>query len=715
MPLNGRPWTTAMVCLFVLLNVVSLLALPSLKGNDDYRLLLETSDDNYQRYLQYQESFGAQERDVVVVLRGDMLGPAVLANLRVVADKLLTLGAVESVGSVWNIPWVGRNAEALLAGDELLLRELRDKLASPTYVPARLVSADNRTMLLSVTLNHNITDSTSAVQPAIDQLHGVLQSTLMQGVEYHLAGYPALRADIKTRTDRDAALFGGLSVLFALMVATVVLRRFALVSIAMLVPVSAVICTLGAMSLAGVHINLLNQMVVALVLGITFSDLMHVVRHVKAQQSLRVAASQTIITTYRQVIPACLMTTLTTAVGFAALLLSDSALINQFGWVCALSIVIGFVLLVLALPALVWLIYRYDRRPYRERIPFKPLDVKFDVRLINGFVVGAIVLVCLALQVKTNYQLGENLPSDSAVRVAMDIADTEVGGLIPYAIMLEWPTEVNLRQRLSDLRKLQRELRAQTDYRWLSVTDLMRFSHGFNSLSKFQTLPGEARSRVFDSDRSVALLVTQLPVMDTAALAVVTNTVMQVVDRGIAELNVVSAQPAGMLPLIADVSQQITTDLVKSLIGTFVVISLLVLLMLRSLRLGLLLLIPNSVPLLVIAAVLVLLGQPLQLATVVVFSVCLGIVVDDSIHTMMRYRQHRLSGLPVEQAIDHTMRQIGSVLIHATLIICAGYSVLLFSTTPPVYAVGLLSLMAIPVALLLDLYLLPALIRRFGR
>jgi predicted RND superfamily exporter protein len=156
-------------------------------------------------------------------------------------------------------------------------------------------------------------------------------------------------------------------------------------------------------------------------------------------------------------------------------------------------------------------------------------------------------------------------------------------------------------------------------------------------------------------------------------------------------------------------------DLLKSLAGTFFIVSVLVLIMFRSWRLGLLLLVPNVAPLAVIALILVLTGGRLQVATMVVFSICLGIVVDDSIHLLTRFQQHRRSGLSAETACALSLSEVGGVLIQTTVIICAGFSVLLFSNTPPVNTIGLLCVSAIPVALLFDLGMLPPLIRRFSK
>ena len=707
-----------MTVLLLVISIVAATKLPALQANDDYRLLLKSDSQAFDQYQRYQSAFGSHEQEVLVIIQGDVLSPEALANLTAVNARLAALDEVAAVASLLDIPWVRRNYDDLLAGDAALHAELKNKLGNPAYLPVHLVSANWRTTVVSVSLRQHIVASTSALVPAMALLQNTVNDEIDAGLTAQFAGYPALRAAIKKQTLRDAVLFGVLSVLLSVLVARLVLHNWAVVAVSVLVPVSAVVCSLALMIVFSVHINILNQMLIALVLVITYSDVLHVIRHLITGIHSNQNINENIANTFAVVMPACLMTSFTTAAGFASLVFSSSAMIQQFGILCATGMLVGLLVVALSVPVMALVLYRNRQSVISQRLAIPQLPLRLDKPIIVGFALLTVGLLIVALQLKPDYRMGENLPAENPVRKALQIADTDLGGVVPYALMIQWPQTaetVNLRRKLGDIRKLQRALEQHTDRQWSSVIDLMRFSKGFNASSKMQMLPESVKSRVFNAEHSSALIVTQLPVMNARSLNAFTQQAQAIVDKTISSMNQVTVVPAGLLPLIDSVSRQITTDLLKSLAGSFAIVSLLILIMFRSVTLGALLVIPNIAPLAAIAAILVLSGGALKMSTVVVFSICLGIVVDDSIHFVARFQQLRRSGHTLNQATALAYNQVGSVLVQTSLVIGVGFSVLLFSNTPPVQTIGALALCAIPVALLFDLMMLPALMRRFAK
>ena len=131
----------------------------------------------------------------------------------------------------------------------------------------------------------------------------------------------------------------------------------------------------------------------------------------------------------------------------------------------------------------------------------------------------------------------------------------------------------------------------------------------------------------------------------------------------------------------------------------------------RSAPIGLLSIIPNTLPLVVNAALLQLCGFSLQLTSVVTFSLCLGIAVDDTIHFLMRFRRERQAGWPVGQAILRTHASVGFVLIATSAILMSGFAVILLSAVPALRLFAGLTCSAMLVALVADLLILPALLQ----
>ncbi|MDP7206633.1 MAG: efflux RND transporter permease subunit, partial [Pirellulaceae bacterium] len=163
----------------------------------------------------------------------------------------------------------------------------------------------------------------------------------------------------------------------------------------------------------------------------------------------------------------------------------------------------------------------------------------------------------------------------------------------------------------------------------------------------------------------------------------------------------------------SDALYQIVMDLVKSLGTASLIIFVVLTLVYRSLRLGLLTIIPNMFPLVFTGAVLAFSGQPLNVAAVCSFTVCLGIAVDDTIHFLTRYQIERQNGKGVEESLRRSFRTVGTVLVTTTLILVSGFSTVLFSDLAGHRAFALMAVCTIAAALVGDLLFLPAMLNWF--
>ncbi len=163
----------------------------------------------------------------------------------------------------------------------------------------------------------------------------------------------------------------------------------------------------------------------------------------------------------------------------------------------------------------------------------------------------------------------------------------------------------------------------------------------------------------------------------------------------------------------SDALYTIVMDLVKSLGTASVIIFIVLTLVYRSLRLGLLTVIPNMFPLMFTGAVLAFTGQPLNVAAVCSFTVCLGIAVDDTIHFLTRYQIERQAGKGVEESLRTSFTMVGTVLVTTTLILVSGFSTVLFSDLAGHRAFALMAVCTIAAALVGDLLFLPAMLNWF--
>ncbi len=160
---------------------------------------------------------------------------------------------------------------------------------------------------------------------------------------------------------------------------------------------------------------------------------------------------------------------------------------------------------------------------------------------------------------------------------------------------------------------------------------------------------------------------------------------------------------------------RVTGDLRDSLALAFVIITVMILLLFRSPRIALLCLIPNALPLIIGYGTLGLMGWLLDPTPAVVFTVALGIAVDDTIHLVARWREEIAAGRTNEEAIRSSVLHTGRAVTITSIVLAAGFAVNSFSSFPTMTIMGLLGATVIIVALLSDLFVLPALLYRFGQ
>ncbi len=140
----------------------------------------------------------------------------------------------------------------------------------------------------------------------------------------------------------------------------------------------------------------------------------------------------------------------------------------------------------------------------------------------------------------------------------------------------------------------------------------------------------------------------------------------------------------------------------------FVVVSLLMFLLLRSIRFGLFAMIPNLVPILLGMGMMSIAGIPLAVGTVMIACIALGIIVDDSIHFLYRLRENESQGHSIETSIERTMQQTGRPIILTSIILVVGFSVLTLGSFNPNINFGFVSAMVMFFAVIADLVVLPA-------
>jgi predicted RND superfamily exporter protein len=253
----------------------------------------------------------------------------------------------------------------------------------------------------------------------------------------------------------------------------------------------------------------------------------------------------------------------------------------------------------------------------------------------------------------------------------------------------------------------------------LSLVTLLNALPGEGSvldkLSMAELLPPPLRQRLFDQDQSTATMTYRCKDLGTATY----QSTFERIDQSLQ--SIARENPGLTMEMQGEAIWRwrnlytIVTDLTASLGSAALIIFAVLAVAYRSLRLGLIAIIPNVLPLLASAAYMVITKQPLEVVSVCCFTICLGIAVDDTIHFISRYLEEFKHGGSHASVIQRSFREVGTGMMMTTIVLVAGFSSVVTSDTRDHRIFGALGVITLVTALLCDMFLLPALLAYFDK
>lgn len=741
----------------------------------------------------YQERWGADDDTLLVLVRAGperehLLDPEALAAIHELAEDLRGAEAVAAVTTVADapLPRPGLFTEPgeLEATDLPSLVERvhadekpdvrRDLLERLPFVPA-LLSADARSTVVAVELEFS-SDDVMRTRATVDGLEDILaehDGALAElGLERELAGVPAIRASFFSLLVHDQAIFVPATLALIALGLLLVFRRLHGVLIPALAAGAPMLMLIGIMGWVGEPVGLLNQAYFTLLPVIAVADAIHMVarfhegprrerpklaaddpRHL--DDELRApsasgmapivhddelddlpARERRVVEAGSRVGLACLLTSLTTAAGFASLALAQMPMLRRFGLFAALGVLLGFCVVVVLVPLLLSFVEPKAEDIVGELPGLGIVDRCARLAVNRPLLVlfGAVVLTALALvpadRVRVDNTLTGLLDGDHPTHIASGHVDDELGGVLGLEFELHAPAGVDLRdpELLAATHGFEQWLAEQPEVR--SVEGLASVVAGGAALLGGAPIPDsraaidarlDALAPYAPLDRLIrergrrARIHAGLP--DDGGQAFV-----EFAERAEAELH---ARLAGAdhpraeeievlttgTPLLAYRGvNRITDDLRTSLLLVFAVVVVVIGLLLRSFWLTLIGLIPNALPLLLGYATVGLSGQVLDPLAAVILTLGLGIAVDDTLHILVRTREERQAGVELEPALRRGLAHSGRAVVVTSVLIAGALALNLASSFPPLQMLGLLGAVVILAALVIDLLVLPALI-----
>jgi predicted RND superfamily exporter protein len=480
------------------------------------------------------------------------------------------------------------------------------------------------------------------------------------------------------------------------------------------------------MSLAGLHLNNINTILPTLVFAIGLTDAVHLM--IDLRRNLACAKRRDAIAmTVRALTLPCFLTSITTAIGFGSLVLTQELALRQFGLAGAAGTLLNFVAVITVLPLLASTLLGHALRPApaaTERLPAWQTPLHMIERHATAIVVVAVLvaaaMVAACTRLRPDFLVTEALPAHLASVQGVETTDRTLGGAMAGYVVVQWPqgmpfasTEVidaidKVHTAIDD----RPEFRAPFSVRNLLVASSARDQPLARNIGQLRHVPEVELRRLVRTDLRRLVVSFRIPDVGAAAL----TPAFARLEESLAEIE--RERPGwqlyltGTLPVVSGNLWTMIGDLGRSLASSTVLLFVVIGVALGSWKLGLLSLLPNVLPLLATSTLLVVCGEPLRLVTVLTYSLCLGIAVDDSIHALVWFKRY-CRDHPVPSAVRLTYQTAGAGIVTSTVVLVSGFSVMLLSQMPITRWFGLLCSVTMITALVAVLLVLPALLLCF--
>jgi predicted RND superfamily exporter protein len=704
-------------------------------------------------FAEFRQVFGADEAIYLAfeVAAGDVFSRESITLCRELRAALEAIEGVEQVYSLADVPVLSLNPmglptlepglpEDLDAVDDAALAAWRGRVLATPFVVGSLVSPDRRATSLVVEAARLPPGPEGAVinQQMVRAIRDLIGAEEADSLRFSMAGSPVIKAQIMESIVSDMITFSGPLLLLAAVTAFFVLRSWRGVALVLLVLGVTNAWVLGGMGYLGISFHSMTSLVPTLILVIGVADSLHLLVEQRAQGHLLgpgVSGADTVRAALDHVFMPCLLTSVTTALGFGSLLSSDVRPIRDFGAASAVGALVALVVTVTLVPAFAALSPGSSQAPGRAP-RLDGLGRFVTSRRWLGLALAPVVLglgIAGALRVEPNTDFLRFFPADTRMVLDAERIQALFGGVAPCEMIVVGPPDASHDPAaLQGIDAFQRALEADVLIdRTYSLVDFL--SAAMQMGGDERRLP-ETRADVVRLEgiiRAVAggrLPLERLVSADSPAHAgeewlritvraqAVGSARFSALLTRVEELEAehllpagLSVRPTGTTVVFSETADTIMMGQVRGFLWAFATISAVMVLALRSLTLGLVSLLPNLIPIAAILGSMGWLGIPLNSFNSMVVSVAIGIAVDDTIHILVGFKRFSV-GRQVRAAIEETVAHEGAAVVSTSVVLLAGFGVLLVASFLPTQHFGLLTAISIGAALLGDLVILPAIL-----
>ncbi len=571
----------------------------------------------------------------------------------------------------------------------------------------------------------------------------ILQKYSSEDFNLFIAGSMAVNDYNKKSVQKDMQKFVKLVLLMMMIFLFIVFRRISAVLLPIFIVVLSLLMTIGAMALSGTPITIPTQILPSFLLAVGIGAVVHLLSMFFKDLNKNRDKNRAISYSLGHSGLAIIMTSLTTAAGLLSFSTASIAPIADLGVFAALGVMFALVNTLVLLPAILAIL---PIKPAKEQVVQKSKMMDNILIAIANFSVGnakAIVMVSGVITVVWIYFASSVdfkhdplswQPDNSPIKLATAKVDKELKGSVTMEVIIDTKKEngiydSELLTKIDTIRKKAEMIENDIYFvgKGWSVAEVLKEIHRalHNNEQKyyaittndalipqefllFENSGSDDLEDLVDSSMSKVRLTFKLPWMEAGEYGALSDELESLMR---AELgNDIEITITGMVPLFQRTLSAAMSSMAVSYIVAFGLIAIMMIILLGSVKIGLTSMIPNVLPVVLTLGFMSMVGMPLDMFTMLVGAIVIGLSVDDTVHFFHNFAKYHHQGLDTKEAVKQTMLGTGRALIATTIVLSLGFYVYMFASLTNLINFGILAGGAISIALIANIILGPALL-----
>lgn len=757
-------------CLSLIVALVS--QLPKITIDASMESFLHKNDPILVDYDLFREQFGKEEFIVIAFRAQNLFSAQFLQRLKSIHTRIEDeVPYLEELTSLVNARHVYASGDSLIIGElledwpqtdqdfERIKQAVGENIAYKNY----LVDDDLKFTTLVVkikhqlgnyyssesnsenqqTTNHDQTINTEQTKQAVDKLLRIVEEYQAEGDDVYIAGTPIVFEIIKQSMFSNMRIFVLAALLTIIVLLSLIFRRVTGVVLPLVVVIVSLLSTVSLMSINQVSLKIPTQILPSFILAVGVGDSIHFLtyfyRRFQQTQNKKESIRYTL---YHIGIP-LVMTSVTTALGLLSFYFAEVSPISELGIYAAVGVGFALFYTLVLLPVLLSIIPLKDKTlkagTAKVGDPILAAIARFSINNSVLIFFSTLLIIALSLHGITKIIVSHNplawLPEKSSVRAATNIIDHRLKGTNALEVVLDTNQQDGIYNPslLRQVDTLSQELSTWNHSelkigKIFSAADIIKeINQALNEgMEQAYEIPNNRHlvaqefflleisgndelDNLTDESNSKLRVTVKVPWVDVLRYGELVDFVEQQFRNAFPDS--IKITLTGMISILARTLDAVIKSTISSYLMAAAVISIIMVILIGNLKIGLISMVPNFLPILCVLGLMGYLGLPLDMFTMLIGSIAIGLAVDDTIHFMHRFQQYYAGEGNLQMAVENTLQTTGRAMFTTSIVLASGFFIFCFADMNNLINFGVLTGSAILLALFSDFVVAPALLR----